>query len=48
MAKNKDIGLEANESSSTVPVPGHNYLLAIGIDDYEHCEKLHNAVLDVH
>jgi hypothetical protein len=48
MAKNKDLGFGANESSSPVLVQGHSYLLAIGIDDYEHCDKLHNAVLDVY
>jgi formylglycine-generating enzyme len=47
MAKNKDIGFGADEYSSPVLIQGHNYLLAIGIDDYEHCDKLHNAVMDV-
>ncbi len=47
MAKNKDIGFGADESSSPVLIQGHSYLLAIGIDDYEYCDKLHNAVLDV-
>jgi formylglycine-generating enzyme required for sulfatase activity len=47
MAKNKDIAAIPTESSSPVLIQGNNYLLAIGIDDYEHCDKLHNAVLDV-
>mgnify|MGYP000992966351 FL=1 len=32
--------------SSTAP-RGKNYLLAIAIDDYQHCSKLSNAVKDV-
>ena len=44
--KTKDIhGLAQNEPSPNSP-KGKNYLLAIGIDQYAHCPKLHNAAKD--
>lgn len=37
-----------NPPDGTVPRPlGQTYLLAIAIDEYQHCTKLSNAVLDV-
>ena len=41
----KDISGLPNDPT-TPRVKGKNYLLAIGIDDYVHCPKLHNAVKD--
>jgi len=38
-------GLEQDPKNSNLP-KGNNYLLTIGIDQYAHCQPLHNAVKD--
>jgi len=43
----KDIhGLEIEDGTGQYTSEGKNYLFVIGIDAYEHCPKLHNAVKD--
>jgi hypothetical protein len=44
MDKTKDIGRPSHSTPSVAK--GKNYLLAIGIDDYEPCAKLNNCVAD--
>ena len=38
--------LSSFEATSNSSNPGKNYLLSIGIDQYQHCPPLHNAVKD--
>jgi sulfatase modifying factor 1 len=45
MAQKRGAGWD--EQDIPVIPPGKNHLLAIGINDYAHCPKLHNAVKDV-
>lgn len=45
MVQKRDAGWD--EQDIPVIPPSKNYLLAIGINDYTHCPKLHNAVKDV-
>ena len=39
-------GIERPHTSTPSVSKGKNYILAIGIDEYTHCPKLHNAVKD--
>jgi len=42
----RDINLLSDEHPDPARLKGHQYLLAIGIDQYQHCPPLNNAVRD--
>ncbi|AEE54576.1 SUMF1/EgtB/PvdO family nonheme iron enzyme [Haliscomenobacter hydrossis] len=42
----RDLVRKDRQSSNAASPRGTNYLLAIAINDYQHCSKLNNAVLD--
>lgn len=46
MEKDRDLIFDETSHSSEQNIPARNFLLIIGIDQYEHAPKLHNAVRD--